>query len=907
MDKKRILVTLSIILLLIVTGIFFYKETFSVTDIKYDFENLEQVTLSKKNIQKLIIRTANAFYKNKDYIQYDSSYYAEDENNKYMFRNLAITPEELNVNNTVYMDNISFIHSVYLNSLYYNLTVDITNSSVNYNTGEKLDIKDVLSIIEKRDSRLIVDGNSSVNDTESKQSSFISYYKGMLEEGDIIVYTTNDDETYLALYVGNNECMYLYGDSYDLTTGKNIFESNALYKSSVDSYLFNSNKFKDNINYYAILRPINTIEFNNDEVTYNIPVNSLSRVDNVYIRKYNDVSSNIIYSGEYVNYTIEIINDSLDEVMVENITDKLSNNLIISDVNNNGIISNNIITWNNINIPARSSVKFSYKVMYDKLLNDENFLITNEGTSISLNSYIMNISGDELVIANKFISYQGDKINNVVDSIIDNESIFEYSTDLEYKDDYKLDIESSEKIHLNNKNFIDFVYYNSLGYDFADKFQEYFDANTLIQNFFVKENDYYKINTNFEDVDILSLFNKLLVYYGGKKSLDKTNNIFSSVNNSNYIFNNLIYGDIIIIFQNENDTLLPTLYLYLGDGKFISYDGNFNLYDGNNSNQLFDSLYYKDLYLIFRPSYVFDIPLDDIEVSPISIKLNGEEKITYKKIPNNASINKIEYSESDKYSINNDIITGLVTGNYILTIKLNDIVTKDINITIMKEVYNFSFDTKYDVDEENRIIYVGEDNVVSTIIDNITVSESNIEINIYDLEYNKLTNLIDKEALLEISSNDELIRQYRIVSLMFSPSNDVQFVNGENIIKYIEDGSTVEYILNMFKFNDESVNVSVKNKDNDSVIVTGDILSINVSNKLNYSYQLSVLGDVSGNGIFNPNDLIRTRRYFVGWVDPTTNEVFTLEGPYYYALDMTKNDIINLNDLIQMRRKLVDG
>ncbi|MBQ9853671.1 MAG: hypothetical protein IJO57_01400 [Bacilli bacterium] len=910
MDKKRILITVSIILVLIVTGIFFYKKTFSVTDKKYDFENLEQVTLSKTNMQKLIVRTANAFYKNKDYIQYDGSYYAETTDNKYMFRNLAITPEELNMNNMVYMDNISFIHSVYLNSIYYNLTADITNSSVNYATGEKLDIEDVLSIIEKRDNRLVVDGNSSVNDTTSKQESFISYYKRMLEEGDIIVYTTDDDETYLALYVGNNECMYLYGDSYNLSTGENKLEANALYKSSVDSYLFNSNKFKDNVKYYAILRPINVIDFKNEEVTYKIPVNSLSRIDNVFVRKYNDVNSKIIYPGENVNYTIEIINDSLDEVTLKNVTEKLSDNLVIIDTNN-GSVNNNVITWNNVSIPAMSSIKLNYKVMFNKLIND-NFLITNEGTSISLNSYTMNISGDKLVAANKFISYQGDKINKVVNSMLDNKSIFEYSTDLEYKDDYKLNIESSEKIHLNNRNFVDFVYYNSLGYDFTDKFQEYFDANNMIQNFFVKDGDNYKINIDFENNDIFNLFSKFLVYYGGKKSLDKTNNVFSSVNNSNYSFNNLIYGDIIIIFESENDILLPNLYLYLGDDKFVSYDGNFNLYAGNNSNQLFDSLYSQDLYLIFRPSYIFDIPLDDVEISPINLKLNGEEKINYKKIPSNASINKIEYSESDKYLVNNDTIKGLVTGNHILTIRFNDKLTKEVNVSIMKEVYNFSFNTKYDVDEDNKIIYVGEDNSVSTIIDNITVSESNIDINIYDLEHNKLTDLVDKEAVLEISSNNELIRQYRVVSLEFSPSDGVQIVRDENIIRYIEDDSTADYILKMFKSNDKSVKFSIKNTEgleitDSTVLATGNILSINVSNKLNYSYQLSILGDVSGNGVFNPNDLIRTRRYFVGWVDPTTNEVLTLEGPYYYALDITKNDIINLNDLIEMRRKLVDG
>ena len=142
--------------------------------------------------------------------------------------------------------------------------------------------------------------------------------------------------------------------------------------------------------------------------------------------------------------------------------------------------------------------------------------------------------------------------------------------------------------------------------------------------------------------------------------------------------------------------------------------------------------------------------------------------------------------------------------------------------------------------------------------------------------------------------------------------NEILSINYYIDDKYIEDDSTADYILKMFKSNDKSVKFSIKNTEgleitDSTVLATGNILSINVSNKLNYSYQLSILGDVSGNGVFNPNDLIRTRRYFVGWVDPTTNEVLTLEGPYYYALDITKNDIINLNDLIEMRRKLVDG
>lgn len=914
MDKKRIFITLTVCLILIITCFFLYKKTFSTSDITYVFEKLDETTISKKNMQKLVVRTANAFYKNKEYIQFDSSYYALDDEHKYMFRNLSITPEDLNINNTVNMDNVSFIFSVYLNSIYYNIVSDVTNTSVNYSTGENLDISNILDILKKRDNRLIVDGNSTSNNTPSKQESFITYYKSMLEEGDIIIYTDKDDNTYLALYVGNNECMYLYGDSYDFSTGKNKLESNSLYKSSVDSYLFDSNKFKSDVNYYAILRPINSIDFVNDEVTYKIPVNSLSRVENVYIRKYSDVSSNVLYSNEEFNTTIEIINDGLTDITVKNVVENISSVLFVNNVSNDGTINNNTITWKNVNVPARSSIKLVYNLSAPSIKTGDKLVISPSKSELNINEYTMFLNDKSYVVANKFISSQSDQINKIITSISDKSSMFEYSTDLAYKDDYKKDIESVTSdniVHLSNKTFIDYVYYNSFGYDFKEKFQEFFDVDKMVENFFVKEKDKYLLNEKFENKDVYKLFVDSMIGFGGKKSSGVSNYIFSSVINTKYTFNNLISGDILVLYNEENDSLLPTMYLYIGDGKFISYDGKFNVISENNSIDLFSSIYVKDLFLVFRPSYIFDIPLIDVEISPINLKLNGEKKIEYKRIPSNATINKVEYSESDKYSVTDGVIKALVTGNHTLNIKFNGNISKDVIVSVLKEIYNFSFNTNYDVDEDNKIIYVGEDNVVNTITSNFTFSESNINIDVYDSEHNKLTNLITDEAIVEMSSNGDLIKQYKLINFNFEPIGDVDFVDGKNIVKYIDVNTTVSQIIDMFRFNDDIVKINVKDNNNveiqgDTKLATGNVLTISVSNKLNYSYQLSVLGDVSGNGIFNPNDLIRTRRYFVGWVNPATNEPLTLEGAYYYALDMTKNNVINLNDLIRLRRKLVD-
>ena len=86
----------------------------------------------------------------------------------------------------------------------------------------------------------------------------------------------------------------------------------------------------------------------------------------------------------------------------------------------------------------------------------------------------------------------------------------------------------------------------------------------------------------------------------------------------------------------------------------------------------------------------------------------------------------------------------------------------------------------------------------------------------------------------------------------------------------------------------------------------GDYWVFKVTDNIEEQYQISVIGDVSGNGIFNGNDIVLTRRHIVGWKNPQTGEIYELSGVYEYAMDFSMNGIVNGNDVSSMRRKLVN-
>ena len=84
---------------------------------------------------------------------------------------------------------------------------------------------------------------------------------------------------------------------------------------------------------------------------------------------------------------------------------------------------------------------------------------------------------------------------------------------------------------------------------------------------------------------------------------------------------------------------------------------------------------------------------------------------------------------------------------------------------------------------------------------------------------------------------------------------------------------------------------------NSDAIKTGDRLVISISGKDAYNYELSVLGDMTGDGKINSADLLRLRQHLIG--------TKTSQGVYYLAGDINNDSKLNSADLLRVRQHLI--
>jgi len=917
MKNKKVLIISLAIIFLICIFISYNKETFSTSDYEFVFENKTSVNLHKNDLQKLVVNTAKAFYFNREYIKYNDDILVKIDNFNYMYRDLTISPEDINMNNTVYMDDISFVYSVYLNAL----GMDLSLGNVDLKSGYGFSVSDILNITDiDGDERLILETDDS---SFNNQDLFITKYLNNIELGDIIVYK-NDNEFHVALCVDITEdklCIF-FNDS-----------NKIMSMEKVEDILFPKNAFISNDSYYAIIRPINVLKFNSvDHVTTDVPVNSQLRVNDVYFKRYTDISVDSVYRGEEIKYTIEVVNHSDNEVLLDKISDKLDKYLLFVDsLDGKYDVSENIVFWNNITLAIGESKKFSYTVKVqgedeiDSVVGDDSVfgkrIVSNEANIFFDDDRPFILNTIDFKISNKYIDEQIDELHKVLKDVdgIKNNLLYGINGN-----DYKTDISSignNDYINLNNLSFYSFIYYNAFGIDFG--IDGIMNAESLLNNLFtLNENGYYTRALVDEDNELSVRINSMVVEnkYGGLKLSDKNmSKIFSSIISSKYSYSNLIPGDI-ILYWDQDGIINGYLYdRYLVDevykSSLISYTDMGVLKFDDVDDRINKIISRSSLYVVLRPSSIFDIELKDIEIDPISVKVGGEKEISFIKKPKNATINKIDYSSSYKFSVNKDknYITGVVAGNDELKLLFNDKLEKTINVIVSKEIYDFKVVTDYGISDINgdKVIYVGTDLDVEVILNNISFNNNGYDVKIVDNKGEEITDKITGSAILEISSNGELVEQYKVYSISFNTDNDEEFVNDEDIIRYISIGTKVSDLKDILYFNGNSVNVNILNKDgillaDDVNLSTGDKVTFKIGNDLNYEYQISVLGDISGNGIFNGNDIVLTRRHIVGWINPNTQEVYQLSGVYVYAMDYSMNGIVNGNDVASMRRKLVN-
>lgn len=234
-----------------------------------------------------------------------------------------------------------------------------------------------------------------------------------------------------------------------------------------------------------------------------------------------------------------------------------------------------------------------------------------------------------------------------------------------------------------------------------------------------------------------------------------------------------------------------------------------------------------------------------------------------------------------------------------------------ISMVLYKETFSsdtYELNTTYFVDNESRILFVGSETSTQKILEGITVDE-NIELKIIDNRENEINGFIYDQAFLNIKFDDEDSIDYRIVVMYLYPSYNEMIINTDNVIGYVELDTKISELINMIDLNFEYP-LSVTRDGNvienaDSTMHTGDKLVIKFNDNSSFEYELSLVGDVSGNGTFDLNDVVNASRFLVKWINPRTNLEYELSKGKENAIDITKNGSLDLNDVVTMNRIIV--
>ena len=367
----------------------------------------------------------------------------------------------------------------------------------------------------------------------------------------------------------------------------------------------------------AVIRPYyaknNKAMFNYSirEKNYN---QSLLRLEypGLYIEKTVNVkNNNNVYLNDELEYTITIKNMSNTSYNPQNygsfvIKETLGNYVTYLSSNNNGVYSNNYVTWNISNLDANKSIKLVYKVKVKKDYSNLNKVIESDGV------FLKN--------SNSSISIATGNINNkIVQKVIKKE----YSKCFnEYKNSYT-GLELLDKIYscTSNSNF-DFK-----DFDFTNLFKR--NSGLYDQN----NPNPLQFNSNMNDKH--KLFKNMILndYWSGVTLMNSGSNIIAlswygqAASRNKYIKPSDLKDGDILIYSTDYDNFKQAstayntpnsdrytkengLYAYIYiDGKFVGRN-----YSGNvNERNEFTYNYYTDLSKLYVWSKTSN---DKLEANP---------------------------------------------------------------------------------------------------------------------------------------------------------------------------------------------------------------------------------------------------------------------------------------------------
>jgi hypothetical protein len=285
----------------------------------------------------------------------------------------------------------------------------------------------------------------------------------------------------------------------------------------------------------------------------------------------------------------------------------------------------------------------------------------------------------------------------------------------------------------------------------------------------------------------------------------------------------------------------------------------------------------------------------------VAIVAVGSKKVTYSNdVSDGVNINcqeEIEYNKNfvcDIFLNSSLLVPKGISFNYMFSDKI-----KIINFApaagwkIVDDNTEDSGIVLVNLDNENEFVEIG--NIELLITDNIS---SDYEIGLKDI--------IIGDGEITTAKLDDLTTEITVESdnlnyeISFDQSLVVDYDN-----KYINNlyvGNTVDDLISKINI-EEGYVIIYDNNDNikevDELISTGDILKSYFRDELKEEYQLSLIGDSNGDGIFNTSDLYLWRQHYVG-----NNK---LSGVYEETLDFDSNGKVNTSDLFNIRKAIVNG
>ena len=220
------------------------------------------------------------------------------------------------------------------------------------------------------------------------------------------------------------------------------------------------------------------------------------------------------------------------------------------------------------------------------------------------------------------------------------------------------------------------------------------------------------------------------------------------------------------------------------------------------------------------------------------------------------------------------------------------------------EIKKATYDMSKVIFEDTTFTYDGTEKrieITGELPEGVTVDYENnnqIEVGIYEViakfkgDTTNYKEIEDKKAILEIVAWENItFGDYTVVE------DDENFY-----ICDVEEGLTVEELINMTSKGTVEVYRQGEKVENEKILTTGTEVRVTVNEKVQ-KYEIVITGDITGDGTITDSDLLMMARYMIG----CEKEREFVKGAYLKAAHIFENsDEVTDRDLLKLARILLD-